>query len=333
MSSSALEKSWLPYYKPVANANLRLVAFHWAGGSASAYNGVPWKALPDGVEFLAVQLPGREQRNKEPTPKTAQEAAKLAVKGLARFFTVGSMPTVIFAHSMGTWVAFEFIRELRKQDLQLPKLFIVSNLAAPQTEEKKRPWRKNVNLSESQFKDECRAWGVNEIVMKDTFWKNYHLPFRQDFTIFDQYEYIPEDPLDVGIVAFLSSKDPKITKDLMSGWSSQTKHIASFEVVDFPGDHFYVQDRKIVPKIVSKLSEYVKKVQDGTFPPALPAQSKAEDDDDAEGNAFLNEDIVRRINLLEILQEDYPEVNPPPEDCVEKWTEKQIRSHFISNAE
>ena len=81
------------------------------------------------------------------------------------------------------------MRELRRQKLVAPKLMVVSNLAAPQTEESSRPWRRNAALTENQFKDECRAWGVNEIVMKPNFWKNYHLPFRRDFTIFDEYVY------------------------------------------------------------------------------------------------------------------------------------------------
>ena len=94
------ESKWLPYYKPLADPKLRLFAFHWAGGSASSYNGVAWQALPDGVELLAVQLPGREKRDGETTPKTAQAAAKQAVVGLKRFFAAGSVPTAIFAHSM-----------------------------------------------------------------------------------------------------------------------------------------------------------------------------------------------------------------------------------------
>ncbi|WZN61684.1 thioesterase [Chloropicon roscoffensis] len=317
------ESKWLPYYKPLADPKLRLFAFHWAGGSASSYNGVAWQALPDGVELLAVQLPGREKRDGETTPKTAQAAAKQAVGGLKRFFAAGSVPTAIFAHSMGTWVAFEFVRELRRQKLVAPKLMVVSNLAAPQTEESSRPWRRNAALTENQFKDECRAWGVNEIVMKPNFWKNYHLPFRRDFTIFDEYVYEDGEPLETAVVAFLSRGDPRITKDLMMPWASQTKYARSFEVVDFQGDHFYVQDRKLVTALVSKLAEYLKKTRDGAFPPQLePAE------EEGAGGDFLEEDIVRKINLLEILEEDYPDVDPPPEDCVEKWTEAQIRAHF-----
>lgn len=98
--SRMTENKWLPYYKPLADPKLRLFAFHWAGGSASSYNGVAWQALPDGVELLAVQLPGREKRDGETTPKTAQAAAKQAVGELKRFFAAGSVPTAIFAHSM-----------------------------------------------------------------------------------------------------------------------------------------------------------------------------------------------------------------------------------------
>ena len=194
-----------------------------------------------------------------------------------------------------------------------PKLMVVSNLAAPQTEESSRPWRRNAALTENQFKDECRAWGVNEIVMKPNFWKNYHLPFRRDFTIFDEYVYEDGEPLETAVVAFLSRGDPRITKDLMMPWASQTKYARSFEVVDFQGDHFYVQDRKLVTAVVSKLAEYLKKTRDGAFPPQLePAE------EEGAGGDFLEEDIVRKINLLEILEEDYPDVDPPPEDCVGK---------------
>ena len=205
------------------------------------------------------------------------------------------------------------MRELRRQKLVAPKLMVVSNLAAPQTEESSRPWRRNAALTENQFKDECRAWGVNEIVMKPNFWKNYHLPFRRDFTIFDEYVYEDGEPLETAVVAFLSGGDPRITKDLMMPWASQTKYARSFEVVDFQGDHFYVQDRKLVTAVVSKLAEYLKKTRDGTFPPQLePAE------EEGAGGDFLEEDIVRKINLLEILEEDYPDVDPPPEDCVGK---------------
>lgn len=196
--------------------------------SASAYNGPAWRDIPPWLEVLAVQLPGRERRKAEACPRTAQEAAALVVSGLARFFAPGSVPTVFFAHSMGTWVAFECIRELRRRSLQPPSLLIVSNLAAPQTAPDVRPWRRNATLSESEFKQECRAWGVNALVLKDSMWREFHQPFRRDFTIFDEYAYAEEPPLEgTAIVAFLSAGDPKITRALVAPWADQSvRHCA-----------------------------------------------------------------------------------------------------------
>ncbi|WP_043225454.1 thioesterase II family protein, partial [Burkholderia glumae] len=46
---------------PRSDARVRLVCFHYAGSGASMF--APWAAaLPDAVELLAVQLPGRENR-------------------------------------------------------------------------------------------------------------------------------------------------------------------------------------------------------------------------------------------------------------------------------
>ncbi len=38
--------------------------------------------------------------------------------------------------------------------------------------------------------------------------------------------------------------------------------------------------------------------------------------------------IVERINLLEILEEEHPDVPPPPEEAAERWTVAQIQAHY-----
>ena len=175
--------------------------------------------------------------------------------------------------------------------------------------------------------------------MKDNFWKDYHLPFRADFTIFDEYVYEEEEPLDLMITAFLSNKEPRITKALMDPWSEQTKYKDDFGLKRFPGDHFYVQDRASVSKVVDEVCALLEKVKSDEIPPK---------------KNFVNDDLVRKINLLDILEEDYPEIEPPPEDCVgkctsqknlwrnlytkvylcllEKWTEQEIRSYFMGKS-
>lgn len=38
--------------------------------------------------------------------------------------------------------------------------------------------------------------------------------------------------------------------------------------------------------------------------------------------------MVKRVNLLYFLEEEFPTVPPPPEEAAEQWTEAQIRAHY-----
>ena len=95
---------------------------------------------------------------------------------------------------------------------------------------------------------------------------------------------------------------------MMEIWRDQTTDKATFYVKSFPGDHFYVQSKEIVPKIVKEVSDLLEKVKRGDIP-----------HNEVEEKTFVDEDIVRKINLLDILQEDHPDKSPPPEDCTGKF--------------
>jgi surfactin synthase thioesterase subunit len=56
---------WLYYFKPNPKASFRLFCFPYAGGTALVYR--PWaQQLPANVEVVAIQLPGRFTRTREP---------------------------------------------------------------------------------------------------------------------------------------------------------------------------------------------------------------------------------------------------------------------------
>src|SRR6478736_8822895 len=59
-----------------ARVHIRLFCFHYAGASASIFRS--WdEAMPDGIEVVAVQLPGREYRLDEALLTDAHEIARL----------------------------------------------------------------------------------------------------------------------------------------------------------------------------------------------------------------------------------------------------------------
>ena len=42
-------------------------------------------------------------------------------------------------------------------------------------------------MTDNQFKDECRAWDVNEAVFGPNMWPTYQPILRKDFELFDRY--------------------------------------------------------------------------------------------------------------------------------------------------
>ena len=43
------------------------------------------------------------------------------------------------------------------------------------------------------------------------------------------------------------------------------------------------------------------------------------------------DDMVRRVNLLDHLEQQYPEVPLPPDEAAETWTEAKIQTYYLSN--
>ena len=58
-------QDWFLRPKIRPKADLRLICFPYAGGNAATY--IPWQdLLPNNVELIAIQLPGRANRMFEP---------------------------------------------------------------------------------------------------------------------------------------------------------------------------------------------------------------------------------------------------------------------------
>src|ERR1700712_3479574 len=110
--SAGVASPWLRRFGPVSqDAVVRLVLLHHAGGSASFFRG--WVPLiPDYVDVVAVQLPGRENRRRG-APYTQRH--KLSEPLAAALDTSPGLPTHLFGHSMGARVAFAVTRELSRQ--------------------------------------------------------------------------------------------------------------------------------------------------------------------------------------------------------------------------
>jgi hypothetical protein len=177
-------KLWFPFQARsgfVAKPKFRMVCFHNAGSSESVYTTKGMRQTTEnpfviyckenGGELLAVQLPGRDARRTEPRHRKLQPYAEQIFPILAPLLQDEAIPYVVVSHSMGTWMAYEFLKLVAERGIPYPKQLVVSGFPAPSWPEADRPWNKNAPMADPAFMDECRGWNVNEIVFQDGNWK------------------------------------------------------------------------------------------------------------------------------------------------------------------
>lgn len=216
-----------------AAPRLRLVCFHHAGGGASTFR--PWTAwLPEGVALVAVQLPGREGRLREPLRRTMEDVAAPIADALAR---LPDAPSAFFGHSTGALVAFEVARGLRARGLREPRLLIASSQNAPRVEPVPRH-----RLPDREFVEILRGCrGTPDAVLENPKLLALLLPrIRADGAVCETYRYRPEPPLGCRIVVLHGAEDALVSQAGLEGWKEETR--AGFARYAFPGGHFFMQD-------------------------------------------------------------------------------------------
>ncbi|MFZ1008465.1 MAG: alpha/beta fold hydrolase [Candidatus Sulfotelmatobacter sp.] len=231
-----------------AQVQIRLFCFHYAGASASIFRS--WDgALPDEVELVAVQLPGREYRLDELLLTDAHGIAGLITEILPldkRF--------VFFGHSMGTLIGFEVARLLREQGLRQPEMLIASGRNAPQFK-----WRDTGMelLPDDEFVAAVIAYkGIPESLLENAALRELLLPrLRADLTVSAQYRYVEKDPLECPIVVMFGSQDGLVTEAGLNGWLTQTT--AEVRYFRFAGNHFFLHsaEQLVLSRIAEELTE------------------------------------------------------------------------------
>ncbi|MBB4952062.1 medium-chain acyl-[acyl-carrier-protein] hydrolase [Agrobacterium vitis] len=230
-SSDPVASRWFVVPKPVANADMRLICLPYAGGTATAFHGW-WRSLPDNVEVISVQLPGRGSRFKE-TPYRRMDA--LVADLLAELLPILDRPYMMFGHSMGAVAAFELLR-LLPHHLQPQRLF-ASGRGAPHLP----PVQKEMHrLNDAEFIEELRLMqGTPEQVLNDTSLMAMVLPaLRADFEALETWQYRPGNRLTIPITALGGDRDILVPFGLLNAWGEQTE--AEFEARIIPGGHFFL---------------------------------------------------------------------------------------------
>jgi len=237
MKTLSRPSPWLRTTAVKRSAVVRLFCFPHAGGDATTYSS--WvEEMPGYVETCLVQLPGRGSRIQEPAYRNLELLVAAMHEGLKEYL---DKPWVLFGHSMGALIAFEWARLLRRLNLPHPAGLIVSGKRAPQL-----PQRSRIiyDLPDAEFATELQKYnGTPQSVLEDReLWSILMPIIRADFELVQTYAYRPAPPLECSIDVFGGLQDDHVSKEDLFAWKTQTTD--SFSLRMFPGDHFFVDSSR-----------------------------------------------------------------------------------------
>jgi surfactin synthase thioesterase subunit len=232
VSSRTAPDHWLRRWPARPAARLQLVCLPHAGGGASSFRG--WSGLlPPDVELLAVQYPGREDRFGEPM---IDEMGALVVAVCDALAGVLDRPYVLFGHSMGSAVAYEVARELRRRGRPGPRRLVASGREAPV---RARGGEVHLGDDDALCEELVRLGGTDSEVLADRDLRRAVLGYvRNDYRLIETYRPAPATPLGCPVTVFTGDADPELTPAQAAGWAPLGD--GREDVQTFPGGHFYL---------------------------------------------------------------------------------------------
>lgn len=242
------DKKWYVEYKKNPHASMRIFCFPHSGGGASTY--FSWSNLLSlTVELISIQLPGRENRFYDHLTNDLE----FIIDNLSQEFTYyKEKPFVVFGHSLGALIAYEFVKSVYQSYGIYPQYMIVSGAKAPHL-----PFRikKLSQLEDEELLQELKNYGeINDALLQNEQILKMFLPiFRSDFSIGENYNYKETVVFPFDILALAGSDDPTVNKKEILGWSGYTS--GNFEFRIFPGGHFFLKSH--TEEILSFISQKI----------------------------------------------------------------------------
>jgi medium-chain acyl-[acyl-carrier-protein] hydrolase len=226
------EDPWFVRYSSADAPAVRLFCFPYAGGGSSVFRS--WsEGLPVGVDLWAAQLPGRESRVGEPALRRMGPLVEALYEAIKPRLDI---PYVFFGHSMGSLVAFELARRLRRVGAPEPSQLFLGAFRAPQLP---NPNIKIYHMPDEVLKTVLRKEGTPRQVLENEELMRALLPtLRADFELCDTYQYADETPLTMPLSVFGGDQDVRVSRSDLELWRPQAD--GPFRLVMLPGSHFFI---------------------------------------------------------------------------------------------
>lgn len=224
---------WLVAIKQKPNAKIRLFCLPFAGGNVLTYADWP-DALPDFVELVAVQPPGRAERFFE-KPFTSMN--ELIDELFPHVEALMDKPYAIFGHSLGSRVAYELVCKLRDSGYPEPLCYFASGSEAPHLPRTKEPIHA---LPQAEFINALRDYdGTPEAVLENEELMELCFPtLRADFEIAEKHRSTPGHKINSPLSVFSGTEDRNVSDEGLQAWNEL--FVGNGEITKFSGGHFFL---------------------------------------------------------------------------------------------
>ena len=225
-----MKNPWFSRPRPTDGADLRLLVFHHAGGSAAAYH--KWhKHVPDWVDLVLVELPGRGRRFQE---EAITDFDALIPKLAGQIGLEIAPPFAFFGHSLGALISFELAHQTRG----LVALGISSFLPPIQENAAQRAVLSGLKDEDLIARVAKFAPLPPELIRETEFLKIYLDVIRSDLKLIESYRLKSRPPLATPSMVFGGRNDAAVGPEKLDGWKTLTRVEGPAKIFD--GDHFYI---------------------------------------------------------------------------------------------
>jgi surfactin synthase thioesterase subunit len=241
---------WVRRFHPSGEDGVRLVCFPHAGGSASYFFPTS-QALAPGIETLAMQYPGRQDRRSEPCVESIPELADRAFEALRPW---EDRPLVFFGHSMGSILAFEVAWRFQQKTGAPPAWLFASGYPAPS---RLRGGTVHLRDDAGIVEELRRSGGTDDVWLADEDLMATILPpTRADYKAIETHPRTFDAVLDCPLTMLTGDSDHQTTIAEAESWREHTS--GAFDLRVFSGGHFYLDQHG--PELLDLISATVKDI-------------------------------------------------------------------------
>jgi surfactin synthase thioesterase subunit len=223
---------WIQVPRPTPQATMHLVCCPHAGASATAFGPLA-RSLPDHIEALSVEYPGRRGGRGY---QGFTDIGALADQIAAELRPWHDRPLAVLGHSMGSVIAFELTRRLEAAGTPPVRLF-VSGRRSPSD-----GLGVHVPQDDADIVEELRSLGgiPSKLLDKPKFRESILTVVRNDYRANSGYLAPPHTKVDCPVTFMLSDEDPYVDAAAATAWGRHTNR--DLKVTSFPGGHFFLNE-------------------------------------------------------------------------------------------